>query len=126
MEKLSDGVAVEEEVKAFISSMSKRLNQGDDSWVGNPGDNPNSRAGNPGDNPKRNKKGKKIYELRKCSAKDCKAQTTFPLCGLCFHSLVSGKTTSVESDNGWGKAVFSTETHQSSRISAWNAKRPHT
>jgi hypothetical protein len=100
-EKTSDGVAVEEEVKAFISSMSKRLNRGDE-----------ARAGNSSDNPKRDKKGKKIYELRECSAKDCKAQTTFPLCGLCFHSLVSGKTTSVELDNGWGKAVFSTETNR--------------
>ena len=101
-ERLSEGGAVEDEVKAFISSMSKRLNRGNDPEVDNSSDNP-----------KRNKKKvKKVYELRECIAKDCKAQTTFPLCGLCFHSLVSGKTTSVELDNGWGKAVFSTATNR--------------
>jgi hypothetical protein len=101
-EKTNDVVAVEEEVKAFISSMSKRLNQGNAPEVENPGNNPSRNK----------KKGKKIYELRECSAKDCKAQTTFPLCGLCFHSLVSGKTTSVELVNGWGKAEFSTATNR--------------
>jgi hypothetical protein len=99
-EKSNDGVAVEEEIKAFISSMSKRLNQSSDPQ--HPGNNQGRRK----------KKGKKTYELRECSAKDCKAQTTFPLCGLCFHSLVSGKTTSVELVNGWGKAEFSTETNR--------------
>jgi hypothetical protein len=101
-EKLGDESAVEEEVKAFISSMSKRLNRKGDSQIENPVDNPTQSK----------KKGKKTYEMRKCSAKDCKAQTTFPLCGLCFHSLVSGKTTSVELINDWGKAVFSTETNR--------------
>jgi uncharacterized protein YgfB (UPF0149 family) len=93
----NEGVAVDDEVKAFISSMSKRLNRGSDAE---------------GSKPPKGKKGKKVYEQRECIAKGCKAQTTFPLCGLCFHSLVSGKTASVELDNGWGNAVFSTTTNR--------------
>jgi hypothetical protein len=93
----SEGAAVEDEVKAFISSMSKRLNRSSEKGV---------------EKTPKGKKVKKVYEQRECIAKGCKAQTTFPLCGLCFHSLVSGKTSTVELDNGWGNAVFSTTTNR--------------
>jgi hypothetical protein len=90
----SDGVVVNEDIKALISSMSKRLNQ-----IDNTGEV----------KPLKNKKGKKVYEMRQCIAKGCTAQSTFLLCGLHFHSMVSGKSPSIELDNGWGNATFSTE-----------------
>jgi hypothetical protein len=93
---MSEESGCDDEVKAFISSMSKRLNKNNDSV---------------GDKPHKGKKGKKIYEERECIAKGCSGQTTFPLCGICYHSLVSGKKTTVELDNGWGNATFSTETN---------------
>ncbi len=93
---MSEGSGVDDEVKAFISSMSKRLNRDND-----PG----------GDKPHKGKKGKKIYEQRECIAKGCSGQTTFPLCGICYHSLVSGKKATIELDNGWGNATFSTATN---------------
>jgi hypothetical protein len=61
--------------------------------------------------PHKGKKGKKIYEQRECIVKGCSGQTTFPLCGICYHSLVSGKKATMELDNGWGNATFSTETN---------------
>jgi hypothetical protein len=87
---------VEDEVKAFISSMSKRLNQTSDQTK------------------LEDKKGgrtKKIYEKRECIAKGCTTQSTFPLCGLHYHSLVSGKSDSVELRNDWGNASFNAETN---------------
>jgi hypothetical protein len=95
-ESTEDGGGFNDEVKALISSMSKRLNQIDE-------------TGTPR-NPK-NKKGRRIYEQRKCIAKDCAGQSTFLLCGLHYHSMVSGKTPTVELENGWGQATFSTTTN---------------
>ena len=56
-------------------------------------------------------KPKKVYEKRECLAKDCNAQSTFPLCGIHYHSLVSGKSSVVELKNDWGDATFNGETN---------------
>jgi hypothetical protein len=91
-----DGTEVNEDIKALISSMSKRLNQTDGAGA---------------NKPVKHKKGKKVYEQRQCIAKGCTAQSTFLLCGLHYHSMVSGKNPSIELENGWGNATFSTETN---------------
>jgi hypothetical protein len=90
------GGGLNDEVKALISSMSKRLNQVDE--IGTT-------------KTPRNKKGKRVYEQRKCIAKGCTGQSTFLLCGLHYHSMVSGKNPTVELENGWGNATFSTTTN---------------
>ncbi len=95
-ESTDDGGGLNEEVRALISSMSKRLNQVDE----------NGTTKTP-----KSKKGKKIYEQRKCIAKGCTGQSTFLLCGLHYHSMVSGKNPTVELENGWGNATFSTTTN---------------
>jgi hypothetical protein len=92
----SEGTDGNEDIKALISSMSKRLNQMDDAGTNKPA---------------KQKKGKKVYEQRQCIAKGCTAQSTFLLCGLHYHSMVSGKSPSIELENGWGNATFSTETN---------------
>jgi hypothetical protein len=94
----SDVLPVDEEVKAFISSMTKRLNK-----------NPVPHDGQT-DDKKGGKTKKKVYEKRECIAKDCTTQSTFPLCGIHYHSLVSGKCDSVELRNDWGKATFNIDT----------------
>jgi hypothetical protein len=96
-DELSSEIDDNQDVKALISSMSKRLNREDKDKISKP--------------PKKGKKGKKIYEMRKCIAKGCTSQSTFPLCGLCYHSLVSGKNPTVELEKGWGNATFSTATN---------------
>ncbi len=88
---------VNDEVKAFISSMSKRLNKTPDQdtkW-----------------DDKKGGRTKKVYKKRECIAKCCTTQSTFPLCGLHYHSLVSGKSDSVELRNDWGNASFNAETN---------------
>jgi hypothetical protein len=92
-ELTNNGGGLNDEVKALISSMSKRLNQ-----VAEPGTTKTPR----------DKKGKRVYEQRKCIAKGCEGKSTFLLCGLHYHSMVSGKTPTVELENGWGQATFST------------------
>ena len=87
----------DDEVKAFISSMSKRLNRTPDQT---------SKLDD-----KKGGRTKKVYEKRECIAKGCTTQSTFPLCGLHYHSLVSGKSDSVELRNDWGNATFNTETN---------------
>jgi hypothetical protein len=94
----SDVAPVDDEVKAFISSMAKRLNK--------TGEHPNGKT----DAKKGGGKPKKVYEKRECLAKDCNAQSTFPLCGIHYHSLVSGKSSVVELKNDYGNATFNAET----------------
>ncbi len=93
-EEAPDVAPVDDEVKAFISSMSKRLNK--------PGEQHSGKT----DIKKAGGKPKKVYEKRECLAKDCNAQSTFPLCGIHYHSLVSGKSSVVELKNDWGNATF--------------------
>jgi hypothetical protein len=46
----------------------------------------------------------------KCLAKDCSTKTAFPLCGLHYHSIVSGKTSSLELENSMGMAIYNVTT----------------
>ena len=45
-----------------------------------------------------------------CLAVDCEEQTTFPLCPLHYHPLLSGKTTSVKLKSGYGEATYDNST----------------
>jgi hypothetical protein len=45
------------------------------------------------------------------AAKGCSAKSTFPLCGLHYDSMVSGKNPSIELENKWGSATFSPDTN---------------
>ncbi len=46
----------------------------------------------------------------KCLAKDCSTKTAFSLCGLHYHSIVSGKTSSLELENNIGMAIYNVTT----------------
>jgi hypothetical protein len=58
-----------------------------------------------------NKEGEK-EDKRKfvCLAKDCSTKTAFPLCGLHYHSLVSGKTANLELGDNMGMAIYNVTT----------------
>ena len=96
---LLDEDTVDKAVKTLISTMSKRINK-----------NNNNNSDKTGDK-KGAKKGKPKYEKRECLALACTTQTTFPLCGICYHSLVSGKTATVELKNQYGNATFNATTN---------------
>jgi hypothetical protein len=69
--------------KALVSSKAKRLNR---------------------DNAKEDKR------KFKCLAKDCSTKTAFPLCGLHYHSIVSGKTADLELESNLGTAGYNVTT----------------
>ena len=76
-----------EQVAGLISTMSKRQNAGG------------------------SKKEKKTYVKQECLAADCDEQTTFPLCGLHYHAVVSAKTPSLKLRNGYGDATYDSASH---------------
>jgi hypothetical protein len=76
-----------EEVNGLISTTSKRLNL-------------------TGDTPAGEKKIKKKYVRKECLAADCDQLTTFSLCGLHYHSLISGKSPVLKLRNGYGDATY--------------------
>ena len=80
-------------IKAFISTVSKRLNLD--------GGGPKASVGE--------KKAKKFIR-KECLASDCDDQSTFPLCGLHYHALVSGKSSSLKLRNGYGDATYNIKT----------------
>jgi hypothetical protein len=85
----SDGVAeLTTQVSALISTMSKRQN------VPLPGE----------------RKSAKKYVKQECLAAECPHLTTFPLCGLCYHSLISAKIPSLTLRNGYGEAKYDVST----------------
>ena len=94
-----DSVAeqVSEKIMGLISTMSKRHNTKDsgnavtDAKVGG-------------------SKGKKKYAKQECLAADCPELTTFPLCPIHYHSLVSAKVTTLKLRNGYGDAKFDAST----------------
>jgi hypothetical protein len=45
-----------------------------------------------------------------CLEKDCSTKTAFPLCGLHYHSVVSGKTSSLELQGNMGAAIYNVTT----------------
>jgi hypothetical protein len=82
-------------IKAFISTVSKRLNLG----------------GGVSTHPDGAKSKKKKFVRKECLAADCDDQSTFPLCGVHYHSLVSAKTQSLKLRNGYGDATYNTQTN---------------
>jgi hypothetical protein len=82
-----------EKVLGMISSMVKRQNAAADD--GPPG----------GTTPK-----KKKHVKQECLAAGCDEQTTFSLCGLHYHSMISGKTPTLTLRNGYGEATYDTST----------------
>jgi hypothetical protein len=79
-----------EKVLGMISTMVKRQN------VPDPNPNPNP---------------KKKHVKQECLAADCDEQTTFSLCGLHYHSMISGKTPTLKLRNGYGDATYDTTTN---------------
>ncbi len=53
---------------------------------------------------------KKKYVKQECLAAGCDEQTTFPLCGVHYHSLVSAKTPVLPLRNGYGEATYDATT----------------
>jgi hypothetical protein len=88
----------ESAVKSLISMVEKRLNK----------------------NGGGKRKGQKEYEKHECLAKGCTNLSTFPLCGLHYHSVVSGKTPTLELRNEFGNAVYDAE----SKVVKYPAKVP--
>ena len=82
-----------EKVFGMISTMVKRQNAAG-------GDN------SPGDHTSQKKK----HVKQECLAADCDGQTTFSLCGLHYHSMISGKTPTLKLRNGYGDATYDTTT----------------
>ncbi len=82
VEEKKDATSVETS-KALISSEAKRLNK---------------------DNAKEDKR------KFKCLAKECSTKTAFPLCGLHYHSIVSGKSASLDLENNMGSATYNVTT----------------
>jgi hypothetical protein len=80
-----------EESLALVSAASKRIN-----------------AETVQPSPVTDKKGDKIK--KPCLAKGCKTLSSFSLCGLHYHSMVSGKTEILELINGYGNASFNVTT----------------
>jgi hypothetical protein len=90
----SDTVAeqVSEKILRLISTMSKRQNTG-------------------GENvPHKDTKGKKQHIKQECLAANCSEMTTFPLCSLHYHSLVSAKCPSLKLRTDFGEATFNPAT----------------
>jgi hypothetical protein len=52
------------------------------------------------------KKGRRVRPMHPCLAEGCNEQTSFPLCPLHYHPLLSGKATSVKLMNGYGDATY--------------------
>jgi len=82
-----------EKVFGMISTMVKRQNAA-------------GAEESPGDKTIRKKK----HIKQECLAADCDEQTTFSLCGLHYHSMISGKTPTLKLRNGHGDAMYDTTT----------------
>ena len=89
-----------EQIMGLISTMAKRQN------AALTGSSPDDIKGN-----KTDKKGKKKYVKQECLAADCAEMTTFPLCALHYHSLVSAKTPTLKLRQGYGDASFDAATN---------------
>ena len=94
--------AFDDAVKALISSVEKRINRDGQNTT------PTDKSDKSGGGKKKGGK-KKEYEKRACLAKGCTNLSTFPLCGLHYHSVVSGKTPTVELRDSFGNAVYNAE-----------------
>ena len=52
------------------------------------------------------KKGRHARPVHPCLAAGCEEQTSFPLCPLHYHPLLSGKSTTVKLRNNYGDATY--------------------
>ncbi len=86
---------VSEQIYTLLSTMSKRHNQ-------------SSQASS--DVPAGDKKAKKKHIKQECLVADCTEETTFPVCGLHYHSLISAKTPTLKLRNGYGDATYDATT----------------
>ena len=80
----TDQAQMAETVMGLISSMSKMLNV----------------------DKSPDKKGRRTRPMNPCLALGCEEQTSFPLCPLHYHPLLSGKLGSVKLKNGYGDATY--------------------
>ena len=80
---------ISEKVFGLISTMAKRQNLPDK-----------------GSGPEGDKANKKKYIKQECLVEGCSEMTTFPMCGLHYHSMISGKTATVTLRNGYGDATY--------------------
>ena len=90
VEEAINGEQIEALTTALVSSVSKRINKDQESPY-----------------PVTDKTGKK---KKPCLAKGCNTLSLYPLCGLHYHSIVSGKTTQLELINGYGNASYNVTT----------------
>jgi hypothetical protein len=86
---------ISEQLYTLLSTISKRHNK----------TNPDPNDAASGD-----KKTKKKYIKMECLVHDCAEETTFPLCGLHYHSLISAKTPTLKLRNGYGDATYDATT----------------
>jgi hypothetical protein len=93
--ELSTESLTTDQVLAFISTMAMKHNTS-----GTPAASDSSTATR-----KTGGKGKD-KPLHPCLAKICNEQTIFPLCGTCYHSLIAGKTPSIELSHNYGEATY--------------------
>ncbi len=66
------------------------------------------------------KKGRRVRPMHPCLADGCNEETSFPLCPLHYHPLLSGKSTSVKLKHGYGDATYDS----SSQVVVHPAKVP--
>ncbi len=66
------------------------------------------------------KKGRRVRPMLPCLADGCNEQTSFPLCPLHYHPLLSGKSTSVKLKHDYGDATYDS----SSQIVVYPGKVP--
>jgi hypothetical protein len=87
-----DSEVIDSITKSLVSSVAKRLNKDTSSGNHKLGDNKNAK--------------RKFT----CLAKGCGTMTAFPLCGLHYHSVVSGKIADLELMNDFGYAKYNVTT----------------
>jgi hypothetical protein len=91
--KIEGDKEVSAQVMSLISSMAKKLN------VDKASDKPNVDKAS-------DKKVRRKRPTHPCLAHECAEQTTFPICPLHYHSLLSGKVTSVKLKNDYGDVTY--------------------
>ncbi len=87
---------VSEQLYTLLSTISKRHNASTPAQGGDPSGP---------------MKPKKKYIKMECLVADCAEETTFPLCGLHYHSLISAKTPTLKLRNGYGDATYDATTN---------------
>ena len=86
-----------EKMFALLSTMSKRHNLSTDK--------PTS------DDDGTKNKGRRKFVNQPCLADSCTEETRFSLCGVHYHSLISGKVSALKLRNGYGEAKYDAATH---------------